>query len=118
MGAPPSAAAREKAVKMGVIDLSRIFDEYKRTQDADAELGSEGQAKQEERKETVAEIRRLKDEIELLSESGRARKQKQIDVKIKELQGFDQKVREGLRNRRDNMVRDILKLSDGKAVQE
>ncbi|MBI2871492.1 MAG: OmpH family outer membrane protein [Candidatus Omnitrophica bacterium] len=107
--APPSHAdAREDGLKMGYVDIAKLFDDYKRTQEADADLEQEGQAKQKERDKVVQEVRRLKDELELLAQDNRQGKQQDIDAKIKELQEFDRKAREELRSRRDNLVKDIL----------
>jgi outer membrane protein len=108
LGTGDSAWARDKDARIGSIQLSRIFDEYRRTQDADVELEKVGQQKQDERDVTVSEIRRLKDEFELMAETKRAEKQGAIDTKIRELQEFDKKARKMLGTQRDNFVRDIL----------
>ena len=57
----------------------------------------------------VAEVKRLRDEAELLSAKAKDDKQAAIDDKIKALQDFDRNTRDSLRRERDGMVRDILK---------
>ena len=105
--AVPSYAA--DAVKIGYVDLARVFDEYQKTKEFDKSLEAKGASKQSERDKMVAEIKRLRDEAELLSAKAKDDKQAGIDDKIKTLQEYDRTTRDGLRRERDGMVRDILK---------
>lgn len=101
-----AAAAGEK---IGYVDLARVFDEYQKTKEFDKSLESKGAAKQGDREKMVAEVKRLRDEAELLNAKAKDDKQAQIDDKIKQLQEFDRTTRDALRKERDTMVRDILK---------
>lgn len=105
MSAPAFAAGE----KIGYVDLARIFDEYQKTKDFDKTLEGKGQAKQAERDKMVNEVKKLRDEAELLSAKAKDDKQVLIDEKIKALQEFDRGTRDDLRKQRDAMVRDILK---------
>ena len=102
----PTAFAADK---FGYVDLARVFDEYQKTKDFDKELETKGNAKQGDRDKMVNEIKKLRDEAELLSAKAKDDKQAQIDEKIKELQEFDRSTRDSLRKERDTMVQDILK---------
>ncbi len=95
--------------KIGYVDLSRAFDEYQKTKDSDKSLEQKSDAKQKEREKLVDEIKKMRDELELLSESAKPKKQEAIDDRIKKLQEFDQEAKNELRKERDAMVRDILK---------
>lgn len=110
-------ASAEEAGKIGYIDLSRVFDQYQKTIDYDKELEKKGDKKQAEREKRVSQIKRLRDELELLSEKGREKKQKQIDNEVKELQDFDLATRTDLKKERDKVVREILEEID-KVIQE
>lgn len=105
---PVSAAE----VKIGYLDVAKVFDEYKKTKEQDASLESQAKAKQSERDKMVSEITRLRDELELLSEKGKKDKQVVIDEKVKKLQEFDNIVRTDLRKKRDDVIADILKEID------
>lgn len=107
LGAVNSAFAAGE--KIAYMDLAKIFDEYNKTKDLDKQLESKGTAKQAERDKLVAEIKKLKDELELMSEKGKEAKQAAIDEKIKKLQDFDRESRDALRKERDDMARLILK---------
>ncbi len=106
--AAPKAYAAEMG-KIGYVDLARIFDEYQKTKEFDKTLEAKGAQKQSERDKMVTEVKRLRDESELLSAKAKETKQAQIDDKIKSLQEFDRITRDSLRKERDTMVRDILK---------
>ncbi|HTL71160.1 MAG TPA: OmpH family outer membrane protein [Candidatus Eisenbacteria bacterium] len=105
-GATVAQAAGEK---IGYVDLARIFDEYQKTKSFDKTLEAKGSSKQGERDKMVNEIKKLRDEAELLGAKAKDEKQVAIDEKIKTLQDFDRNTRDALRKERDGMVRDILK---------
>ena len=97
---------------IATIDLSRAFDEFEKTKASDKVLEAKGSEKKAERDKKVTEIKKLKEEFDLLSEEGKREKQAIIDQKVKELQEFDREVRDALRGERDQMVRDILREID------
>lgn len=101
--------AQAAGEKIGYVDLARIFDEYQKTKEFDKSLESKGVQKQADRDKMVAEVKRLRDEAELLSAKAKEDKQAAIDEKIKVLQDFDRNTRDSLRRERDSMVKDILK---------
>ena len=109
------AAAKEQ--KIAFIDLSKVFDEYQKTKDLETILDSEAKKSQDKRKNFVKEVKRFKDELELLSEKGRKEREQIIDKKIQGLKDFDKEIKTALGKKRDNMVREILKDID-KVVQE
>ena len=95
--------------KIGFVDLSRAFDEYQKTKDFDRNLEKTGDIKQQQREKLVKEIRNMRDEIELMNEKARQKKEDDIEAKIKSLQEFDQDAKMELTKERDDMVREILK---------
>lgn len=95
--------------KIGYVDLARVFDEYNKTKEFDKTLEGKGAGKQGERDKMVNEIKKLRDESELLGAKAKDEKQAVIDEKIKGLQEFDRITRDALRKERDGMVKDILK---------
>ena len=103
------SGAQAAADKIGTVDLARVFDEYTKTKEFDKNLETKGAAKQAERDKMVADVKKMRDEAELLSAKAKDDKQAVIDEKIKTLQDFDRTTRDGLRKERDGMVRDILK---------
>jgi len=102
-------ALAQLETKIGYVNLSKAFDEYGKTKDLDKELETKGEAKQKEREGLVKDIRKMREEIELLNEKARAEKEEDIETSIRTLQEFDQNAKADLTKERDDMVRDILK---------
>jgi outer membrane protein len=107
LGLSKSAFAKE--YKIGYVDLAKVFDEYKKTKDAESSLAEKGKAKDADRKKMVDEIRKLKDEQALLSDKAKGEKQGAIDEKVKVLQAFDMKTREDLMKERNDLLGGLLK---------
>ena len=97
------------AEKIAYVDVAKVFDEYEKTKQNDQVLSEQGKKKQGERDAKVQEVRRLKDELALLSDKNKDEKQELIDQKIKSLQEFDAAAREELGRKRDDVVKQILK---------
>ncbi len=108
-----SNAAFAAGEKIGYVDLARVFDEYQKTKEFDKSLEAKGGTKQVERDKMVGEVKKLRDEAELLSSKAKDDKQVVIDQKIQALQEFDRNTRDTLRRERDAMVKDILKEIEG-----
>jgi len=100
------------SVKICYVDAALVFDSYGKKKDLDKELAAEGKAKTDERDAIVEKIKSMRNELELLSDKRREKKQEQIDEKIRGLQAFDQETKSQLLRKRDGMVRDILKEID------
>jgi len=109
--------ADAEEMKIGYISLSKVFDGYKKTQQYEKSLGEKGEEKEKARQKLVDEIKKLKDEMVLLSDKGKEEKQTVIDEKIRNLQDFDKDTRDELQRERDGMVRDILSEID-KVIQD
>lgn len=101
--------AYAKEYKLGYVDLAKVFDEYKKTKDAEKNLEEKGKAKDAQRQKMIDELRKLKDEQALLSEKAKAEKQTVIDGKIKALQDFDRIARDELMKERNDMLGGLLK---------
>ena len=106
---PVCEKAFAKELKIAYVDLAKIFDEYKKTKDSEKVLEEKGKGKEDERAKMVDEVKKLKDEQSLLSEKAKAEKQGAIDMKIKALQEYDAKTRDGLMKERNEMLGGIMK---------
>jgi outer membrane protein len=106
---PVCEKAFAKELKIGYVDLAKVFDEYKKTKDSEKVLEEKGKSKEAERNRLVDEVKKLKDEQALLSEKAKAEKQGAIDMKIKALQDYDSKARNELIKDRNDMLGGIMK---------
>lgn len=104
-----SISANAEDMKVAYANLSEIFDSYGKTKEFDAQLQKEAEEKRAERETMVASVKSLRDELELLSPEAKAQKEREIDTKVQELQAFDRDTRLALRQKRDDMIREVLK---------
>ena len=100
---PLSAAQEAAASKIGYVNLGRVFDNYQRTKDSESQLERKGSQKQAELESRVGELKKMRDGLELLSDSVRAAKAKELEAKSDEFQSLKTKSqRELLRERNEN----------------
>lgn len=102
--------------KYAYVDVAKVFDEYQKTKDNDQVLQASGKKKETERDALVLEIRQMKDEMVLLADDAKLKKQEILNGKIKTLQDFDMQAKQELGEQRNKVVRDIFKDIDD-AVQ-
>ncbi len=107
MGAAPAAGAAE-SLKMGYVNLGRVFDEYQRTKDSEAALKQKGQQKEEELKSRVTELTTMRKNLELLSDKARDAKAREIEEKSDGLQQLRTKDQRELSRERDQAAKQIL----------
>ena len=96
------------ADKIGYVDLRRAFYEYEKSKTFDAELSGITDERTKERDKMVEEIRKLRDEGELLKGGAKEKKQAEIDGKITALNEFDRVTRQELLNKKNDMFRTII----------
>jgi len=106
---PVCEKAFAKEIKIGYVDLAKVFEEYKKTKDSEKTLEEKGKAKEAERAKMIDEIKKLKDEQALLSEKAKTEKQGPIDTKIKALQEYDTTTRNALVKERNDALGGIMK---------
>ena len=97
------------AEKIAYVDVTKVFDQFEKTKKFDKELTEVGKQKQSGRDTLVLEIRRLKDEMALLSDSGKEEKQKLVDQKMRDLQEYDRSAQRDLLERRETVMQEIFK---------
>ena len=98
--------------KIAFINLSKAFENYKKTKDVDTKLEKEGEKKNKERDDLVKKINKLRDEIQLLSAQARGKREDELNDMMRELQDFDREARLELRRKRDDKVKEIFREMD------
>ncbi|MCM8775945.1 MAG: OmpH family outer membrane protein [Candidatus Omnitrophica bacterium] len=102
----PVSGANEK---FAFVDVAVVFDGYEKTKNYDKELRDKGKLREEERDALVLEIRKLKDEMALLTDAAAASKRDAMEQKVRELQDFDLETKKQLGSERNDVVREIFK---------
>lgn len=111
------SSAALAADKFAYVNLSKIFSEYKKTQEYDKILGDKEKAYSNERDRKINDIKQLQDKINLLSDKEKERKKKDVESKVKDLQEFDRQRQTDLRKEQDERMKEILKDIEGAIKQ-
>lgn len=99
----------QAAEKMGYVDLSRLFDEYKKTKDYDKTLANKSDTYENERKKQVDEVKDLQSKLNLMSDKEKESKMKEYEKKVKDLQEFDRQQQTDLRKEFTEKKAEIIK---------
>ncbi len=103
----PAQAAGELK-KVGVMDLSKVFDNYQRTKDYDAVLEGKTKDYEKARNEKIDKIKELQNKMALLKENEKEAVTADLEKMRTELASFDQAQQVDLRKQRDEKIREIL----------
>ena len=96
-------------LKVGYVDVAKVFDGYQRTKASDATLEQKGKAKEAEFEGRMNELKKLRQNLELLSNDAREAKTKEIEEKTEELQRFRSSTARDLSRERDKVASELLK---------
>lgn len=105
--APRSAEAATGGIAF--VDPDRVFDSYEKTKQLDKQLEGKWTAKQAEREKLVTEIKKMRDELELMTAKAREDQQASLTDKMKGLQEFDRQTQEALKRERNDLGKAIVK---------
>lgn len=96
------------ANRVGYVDLRRIFYEYDAAAEMRKEVNDFTERTHERRDELVKEITQLRDRSEMLTGEARREAQAQIDRKIMELQEYEQRKRQELLEKENEMFEKVI----------
>ena len=102
------AYAQDKAIKIGYLDLSRVFDEYQRTKEYDSLLEARHSEYQTQRNAKLEKLKESQSKIALLKEEEKAKLEQEIEKNKADLLEFDRQKQTDLRKERDDRIREIL----------
>ena len=102
----PMVGAQE--MKVGYVNLAKVFDGYQRTRTSDAILEKEGKQKEAELEGRINELKKLRQNLELFNDEARETKNREVEEKAEELQRFRSNAARDLRRERDKVAKDIL----------
>jgi len=109
-------AAQAQDLKIGFADKVKLFYDYNKTKDLNKSLEEESIKARDEFEAKSAEIRKMNDEMALLSESARKEKQPQLDARIKDFEDMRRVKSQELARKQDEGFKGIV--NDIKAVCE
>lgn len=106
VGVLPAADAAE--TKIGYVNLGQIFDGYVKTKNSDTVLEKKGKQKEAELEGRLNELKKMRENLELINPEARESKAREIEEKSDELQRFRNNTARDLRRERDTIAKGLL----------
>ena len=103
------SAVQAAELKIGYVNLPKVFDGYERTKRQDTALEKTGKAKQQELEARVNDLKKLRQNLELLNDAAREAKSREVEQRSDELQQFRTSTARDLKREHDKIAQDILK---------
>lgn len=117
-----SGYAFAQELKIGYVDMRKVFYEYKKTKEFNQALEKEDKLVKEEIEKKTQEVRKLRDEMDLLSKKAQEKRAPEMRQKIKELDNFRRGKVDAMLQKKENMFKeirnDILDVSEGYAKKK
>ena len=103
-----TTAQAQTTGKIGYLDLSKVFDNYDKTKEYDAQLEAKHQAYEKERNQKVDKLKEAQGKLALMKEEEKDKLTKDIEAMREELIAYDQAQKTDLTKQRDEKIREIL----------
>ncbi len=103
--APVGQAAE---LKIGYVNLAKLFDDYQRTKDSERLLAQKGEQKETQLKAQAADLKKMRDGLEPLNAQARETKVKDIEEKSDEFQRLKARAERDLVQERNQTAKIIL----------
>ncbi len=104
-----SGAVEAAELKIGYVNIAKIFDGYERTKQQDASLEKRGKSKEAELEARVNELKKMRQNLELLNDAAREAKAREIEERSDDLQRFRNNTARELKRDRDKIAQEILR---------
>lgn len=102
------SAVMAKDIKIGYVDLSRLFDEYYKTKEYDKVLEAKHKDYEKVRNEKMDKIREIQGKLSLTTEDKKAPLEADIEKQKAELLEWDRQQKTDLTKERNEKIREIL----------
>ena len=103
-----SAVYAQKDMKIGFVDLSRLFDEHHKTANYDVQLETEHKKFEDERNAKIEKIQEAQGKLALLNEDKKASLEEEIEKMKADLLEYDREQKTTLTKERNEKIREIL----------
>ena len=100
--------AMAESVKIGYVNLAKVFDEYQRTKESEFGLEQRGKQKQAQLEGQFNELKKLRQGMELLNDQAREAKTREIEEKSDEFKRLKTRSERELVGQRNQVAKGIL----------
>lgn len=100
--------AQDSELKIGFVDFDSVVKRYYKTQLYQQQIQQDATEEEADLKAKIAEINKMKQELELLSDEARSEKEKQLQAKIAEAQGQRERTKRDFQRKTINTMNEIF----------
>ena len=104
----PCLLSEAAELKMGYVNIAKVFDSYQRTKDSGQVLEQKGKQKQAELEGRFGELKKLRENLELLNDQARDAKSKELEEKSDEFQRLKTKSEREIVHDRNQIAKEIM----------
>lgn len=97
-----------KDIKIGYVDIVKVFNEYEKTKTYDQKLEDQKGEAEKKLSSKKEDIEKLQNKLELLKDEEKAKQEKNIAEKIKEYREIEQASLTKIREERDDRMKEII----------
>lgn len=101
------AIAFSDEMKLGFVDMKKLFYDYEKTKDFNKKLEKEDENAKQDIEEKSKKLMRLRDEVNLLSEEARKKKEPELQEAMRELETYRREKVESFLRKKDEMFQEI-----------
>jgi len=106
-----------KELKIGYVDIFKIFNEYEKTKDYDKKLEKEKEDIEKKLDVKKEEIKKSQDKLSLLKEGKKSKEEEKLKTKVTEYRELERKALTDIKKDRDEKMKEIIE-DINKVVEE
>ena len=103
-----SSTCFSKDLKIGYVDIFKVFNDYEKTKEYDKKLEKKKNAAEKKLEEKKVTIEKLQNKMSLLKEEERAKKEEELSEEVKEYRALEREVFTDIKKERDEKMKDIV----------
>lgn len=108
LAAPAAPAAAADAVRIGYVNLAKVFDDYQRTKESEQALEARGKQRQQQLEGQLGKLKDLRSELDVLSDQAREAKTREIEEQSDEFKRLRTRSERELLTQRNQVAKQIL----------
>jgi len=103
-----SSTCFSKDLKIGYVDIFKVFNDYEKTKEYDTKLEKKKNAAEKELEVKKVIIEKLQNKMSLLKEAEKTKKREELSKEVQEYRDLEREIFTDIRKERDEKMKDIV----------
>ncbi|NQT28421.1 MAG: OmpH family outer membrane protein [Candidatus Omnitrophica bacterium] len=108
-----SSTCFSKDLKIGYVDIFKVFNDYEKTKDYDKNLEKNKEVAEKKLKEKKEIIEKLQSKLSLIKEDEKAKEEEKLNKEVNEYRDLEREAFTDIKKERDERMKDIVEDIDG-----